>query len=55
LNILWSLLYLGIKGIYLSPIVPAWVNEDILDFLVKNYGILPISTPEEDNKKILGQ
>lgn len=53
--ILWSLLYLGIKGIYLGPIVPAWVNEDILDFLVKNYDIRPISTPEEDIKEILGQ
>jgi hydroxylamine reductase (hybrid-cluster protein) len=52
--ILWSLLYLGIKGIYLGPIAPAWVNEDILDFLVENYDIKPISTPEEDIKEILG-
>ena len=52
--ILWSLLYLGIKGIYLGPIAPAWVNEDIMNFLVENYDIKPISTPEEDIKKILG-
>ncbi len=52
--ILWSLLYLGIKGIYLGPIAPAWVNEDILNFLVENYDIRPISTPEEDIKEILG-
>ncbi|MGZ7108714.1 MAG: hydroxylamine reductase [Methanobacterium sp.] len=52
--ILWSLLYLGIKGIYLGPIVPAWVNEDILNYLVNNYDIKIISTPEEDIKKILG-
>lgn len=52
--ILWSLLYLGIKGIYLGPIAPAWVNEDILNFLVENYDIKPISTPEEDIKNILG-
>ncbi len=52
--ILWSLLYLGIKGIYLGPIAPAWVNEDIMNFLVENYDINPISTPEEDIKKILG-
>ena len=52
--ILWSLLYLGIKGIYLGPIAPAWVNEDIMNFLVENYDIKPISTPEEDIKEILG-
>ena len=52
--ILWSLLYLGIKGIYLGPIAPAWVNEDIMNFLVENYDIKPISTPEEDIKNILG-
>ena len=52
--ILWSLLYLGIKGIYLGPIAPAWVNEDIMNFLVENYDIKPISTPEKDIKDILG-
>jgi len=52
--ILWSLLYLGIKGIYLGPIAPAWVNADIMNFLVENYDIRPISTPEEDIKDILG-
>lgn len=52
--ILWSLLYLGIKGIYLGPIAPAWVNEDIMNFLVENYDIRPISTPEKDIKEILG-
>ncbi len=52
--ILWSLLYLGIKGIYLGPIAPAWVNEDIMNFLVENYDIRPISTPEDDIKEILG-
>ncbi len=52
--ILWSLLYLGIKGIYLGPIAPAWVNEDIMNFLVENYDIKPISTPENDIKEILG-
>lgn len=52
--ILWSLLYLGIKGIYLGPIAPGWINEDILNFLVENYDIKLISTPEEDIKEILG-
>ena len=53
-SILWSLLALGIKGIYLGPIIPAWVNEDILNVLVENYDIKPIGDPKEDIKAILG-
>lgn len=51
--ILWSLLALGIKGIYLGPILPAWVNEDILKVLKKNYDLRLIGNPEEDIKEIL--
>lgn len=52
--ILWSLLALGIKGIYLGPTVPAWINEDMLKVLVDKYDIRLISTPDEDIKKIMG-
>ncbi len=52
--ILWSLLYLGLKGIYLGPILPAWVNDDILAVLKEKYDLRLISTPEEDIKQILG-
>jgi len=52
--ILWSLLALDIKGMYLGPIVPAWVNEDILNVLVENYDIKPIGDPMEDMKAMLG-
>jgi hydroxylamine reductase len=52
--VLWSLLALGIKGIYLGPIVPGWVNEDMLKILVDKYDISLISTPDEDIKKMLG-
>ena len=52
--ILWSLLALDIKNIYLGPIIPGWVNEDILNVLVENYGLKPIGDPEEDIKKIMG-
>lgn len=52
--ILWSLLALGIRGIYLGPIVPAWINEDMLKILVDKYDIKLISTPDEDIKKMLG-
>lgn len=52
--ILWSLLSLGIKGMYLGPIVPAWVNEDILKVLKDNYDLRMISDPAKDLKTILG-
>ena len=52
--ILLTLLHLGIKNIYLGPTLPAFVSKNVLNFLVENYNISPISTPEEDLKKILG-
>ena len=52
--ILWSLLALGIKGIYLGPIVPGWINADMLKILVDKYDIKLISTPDEDIKKMMG-
>jgi hydroxylamine reductase len=51
--ILWSLLALGLKGIYLGPILPGWVNDDILKLLVDSYDIKLVSTPEEDIAKML--
>ena len=52
--ILLTLLYLGIKNIYLGPTLPAFVSQNVLTFLAERYGIAPISTPEDDLKKILG-
>jgi len=52
--ILWSLLALGIKGIYLGPIVPGWINADMLKILVDKYDIKLISTPDEDIKMMMG-
>ncbi len=52
--ILLTLLYLGIKNIRLGPSLPAFVTPNVLDVLVKNFNIMPISTPEEDLKAILG-
>ena len=51
--ILWSLLAIGMKGIYLGPILPAWVNDEILKVLRENYEIQLVSNPEEDIKHIL--
>jgi hydroxylamine reductase len=52
--ILLSLLYLGIKDIRLGPSLPAFISPNVLDVLVKNFNIMPISTPDEDLKAILG-
>jgi len=52
--ILLTLFYLGIKDIRLGPSLPAFITPNVLDVLVKNFNIMPISTPEEDLKAILG-
>ncbi len=51
--ILLTLLYLGIKNIRLGPTLPAFISPNVLDYLVKNFGIAPITTPEEDLKQLL--
>lgn len=48
--ILLTLLYLGIKNIHIGPTLPAFISLNVLNFLVENYGLSPISTPEEDIK-----
>ena len=53
--ILLTLLYLGIKNIYLGPSLPAFVSPNVLSFLVENYNLTPISSPKEDLAKILGK
>lgn len=53
--ILLTLLHLGIKNIRLGPSLPAFLSPNILNFLVENYGIAPITTPEEDLKALLGK
>jgi hydroxylamine reductase len=52
--ILLSLFHLGIKNIRLGPSLPAFVTPNVLDALVKNFDIKPITTPDEDLKAILG-
>lgn len=51
---LLALLSLGVKGMYLGPSLPAFLSPNVLQFLVDNFGIKPISTPDEDLKQILG-
>lgn len=52
--ILLTLFHLGIQDIRLGPSLPAFITPNVLDVLIKNFNIKPISTPEEDLKAILG-
>jgi len=53
-SILLTLLHLGIKDIRLGPSLPAFITPNVLNVLVENFDIKPISTPDEDLKAILG-
>ena len=52
--ILLTLLYLGVRDIRLGPSLPAFITPNVLDVLVNDFNIMPITTPEEDLKAILG-
>ncbi|MBC2604727.1 hydroxylamine reductase [Pelagicoccus albus] len=52
-SILLTLLYLGIKDIRLGPTLPAFITPKVLDFLVENFNIQPITTPEKDLEALL--
>ncbi len=40
--------------IRLGPSLPAFITPNVLAFLVQNFDIKPITTPDEDLKAILG-
>ncbi|MGN0287596.1 MAG: hydroxylamine reductase [Atopobiaceae bacterium] len=46
--VLLTLLHLGIHNIKLGPTLPAFITPNVLDILVKTYGIAPTTTPEAD-------
>lgn len=52
--VLLALLHLGVKGIRLGPTVPAFLSPTVVDVLVKNFGITPISDAKSDVKAIMG-
>lgn len=52
--VLLTLLHLGIKDIKIGPSLPAFITPNVLNFLVENFNIGPISTAEEDLRQILG-
>jgi len=52
--ILLTLLHLGVKNIRIGPSLPAFLTPNVVNVLVQNYNIMPITTPDEDLKAILG-
>jgi len=51
--ILLTLLHLGIRNIRIGPSLPAFVSPAVLQVLVDNFNIMPISTAQEDLEAIL--
>ncbi|MHC4231944.1 MAG: hydroxylamine reductase [Planctomycetota bacterium] len=51
--ILLTLLHLGIQNIKLGPSLPAFIGPNVLNVLVENFNIAPITTPEQDLAEIL--
>ena len=51
--ILLTLLHLGIKNICLGSTLPAFISPGVMSYLVENFGIAPITTPEKDLKQLL--
>lgn len=52
--ILLTLFHLGVKNIRLGPTLPAFISQNVRNYLVENFNISLITTPEEDLKSILG-
>ncbi len=50
--VLPALLHLGIKDIMLGPSLPNFISPDVLDVLVKTFGLQPSSSVEEDLVKL---
>jgi len=53
--VLLALLSLGVKNIHLGPTLPAFLSPNVADVLVKNFGIAPIGSVDEDMKLFLGE
>ena len=52
--VLLTLLHLGIKNIKIGPSLPAFITPNVLNFLVENFNLAPIGTPDGDLKAALG-
>lgn len=52
--ILLTLLHLGIRRMRLGPTLPACLTPDVVSVLQEKFELMPITTPDEDLKAILG-
>lgn len=52
--VLLALLSLGVKNIHIGPTLPGFVSEAVLQVLVENFGLAPISSVDEDIRKYVG-
>ena len=48
-------LFLGIKGIFLGPTLPAFLSPNVLQYLVDTFNLQQISQPDDDLKTCLQQ
>ena len=48
--VLLALLHLGVKNIHLGPTLPAFLSENVTNFLVENFGISGITNVDDDLK-----
>ncbi len=51
--VLLALLHLGVKGIRLGPTIPAFLSPNVVNVLVKNFDIKPITDAKSDVKAIV--
>jgi len=52
--VLLSLLHLGVKKIHVGPTLPAFLSENVANFLKDTFELGTISTVEQDIKKMIG-
>lgn len=52
---LLALLALDIKGMYLGPSIPAFLTENVVNYLVESFSLTPISNASDDISKILSK
>jgi hydroxylamine reductase len=53
-TVLLALLSLKLKAIRIGPSLPAFISPAVLDILVKEFDLTPITTPKNDLKTMLG-
>lgn len=51
--VLLALLHLGVKGIRLGPTLPAFVSPTVLNVLIENFDIKPVTEPDADVEAIM--